>query len=65
MQTVTLEEYRKQIKLQNAREEGREEGIEEKALKVARSMLARGMPLQEVAEISELPVERLQQLQPH
>ena len=61
VQTIPLEEYRKKIRLQGAREEG----AEEKALKIARSMLDRGMPLPEVAEITELPVEELQQLQPH
>ena len=61
MQTVTLEEYRKQIKLQNAREEA----IEEKALKMARLMLADGKSLQEVAKYTGLPVEDLQKLRPH
>ena len=69
VQTLPLEEYRKYIKLQNARlegrEEGREEGIEEGLKKAASSMLARGTPLQEVAETLELPVDMLQQLKPH
>ena len=38
-----------------------EKGLE----KAARSMLARGTPLQEVVETLGLPAERLQQLQPH
>ena len=59
------EEYRKRIRLQGAREEGIEEGEEKKALKMARSMLADGKPLSEVAKYTELPAERLQQLQPH
>jgi hypothetical protein len=61
MQTVPLEEYRKQIKLENARLEG----TEEKALDVARLMLADGKPLQEVAKYTRLPVEDLQRLQIH
>ena len=60
MRTIPLEEYRKKIRLQGAREEGIEEGI----VKVARSMLGRGMPLPEVAEITELTINELQQLQP-
>ena len=32
--------------------------------KVARSMLGHGMPLPEVAEITELTIDELQQLQP-
>ena len=61
MQTVPLEEYRKQVKLQGAREEA----AEEKALEIARSMLADGKPLQEVAKYTRLPIGELQQLQPH
>ena len=61
MQTMELEEYRKQVYLQCAREEGIEEGLE----KAAYLMMARGMPLLEVAETLGLPAERLQQLQPH
>ena len=61
MQTIPLEEYRKKIRLQGAREEGKEEGM----IEVARSMLADGKPLQEVAKYTHLPVVELQQLQPH
>jgi hypothetical protein len=61
MQTLPLEEYRKQIRLEGARIEG----AEEKALKMARSMLADGKPLAEVAKYTELPVEDLQILKPH
>ena len=60
--------HRKQIKLQKARLEGIEIGTEkgiEKLEKAARSLLARGMPLQEVAETLDLPADWLQQLQPH
>jgi hypothetical protein len=65
MLTLPLEEYRKQIYLQNARLEGIEEGIEKGMEKAAYSMLARGTSLQEVAETLSLPVDRLQQLKPH
>ena len=58
---MELEEYRKQIYLQGAREEG----AEEKALEVARSLLEDGMPLQKVAKHTRLPVEELQNLTPH
>jgi predicted transposase YdaD len=65
VETMPLEEYRKQIKLHNAREEGREEGKEEGKVEMALSMLARGMSFSEVAEIAEMPVDRLQSLIPH
>ena len=59
--TMPLEEYRRMIRLQGTREEGREEGLE----KAARLMMARGMSLQEVAVITELPIEDLQDLVLH
>ena len=59
--TIPLEEYRKKIRLQGAREEGAEEAM----MDVARLMLADGKPLQEVAKYTRLPLEELQQLQPH
>jgi hypothetical protein len=77
MQTVPLEEYRKQIKLQNARLEGMEEcmekgmekgiekGIEKGREELIRSMLADGLPLQQVAKISGWPVDKVQKLKPH
>ena len=43
-------------------EEGREEGRKEEREEVARSLLARGMALLEVAEIVSLPVDKLQDL---
>ena len=61
MRTIPLEEYRKKIRLQGAREEGKEEGL----IEVARSLLEDGMPLQKVAKHTRLPIEELQQLQPH
>ena len=41
-------------------EKGREEGVERKAFEVARKMLARGMALSDIAEIVELPVDKIQ-----
>ena len=46
------------------REEGKIEGREEVREEVARSMLARGMPLREVAEIAGLPIDKLQNMAP-
>jgi DNA-binding transcriptional ArsR family regulator len=57
MQLLPLEEYAEKVRLEHAVIDGIE--------KVARKMLARGMPLLEVAEITELPVEDLQELVPH
>jgi len=42
-------------------EKGREEGLE----LAARGMLERGMPLQEVSEITSFPVDRLKNLVPN
>jgi predicted transposase YdaD len=46
-------------------QDAKQNTMEEKALMMARKMLARGMSLSEVAEIAELPVEDLQELVPH
>ncbi|GHV38109.1 hypothetical protein FACS1894187_16410 [Synergistales bacterium] len=46
-------------------ERGIEKGRAEKAFDMARKMLARGMTLLEVAEIAELPIDKLQTLVPH
>jgi predicted transposase/invertase (TIGR01784 family) len=59
--------------IQNSERRGKLEGLRAGELKgelkgkleVARSMLARGMPLQEVSEIAGLPIDRLQDLVPH
>ncbi|MDR3076067.1 MAG: hypothetical protein LBU26_02100, partial [Synergistaceae bacterium] len=50
---------------EEAKLEGIREGKAEKAFDVARKMLARGMALPEVAEIAELPIDKLQTLVPH
>ena len=61
MQMIPLEEYARQVSLENAREEGAEAAM----MDVARSLLEDGMPLQKVAKHTRLPIEELQQLQPH
>ncbi|MDR2527873.1 MAG: hypothetical protein LBD04_02495 [Synergistaceae bacterium] len=47
---------------EEARQEGIEKGIEKGVEKVARSMLKRGMALPEIAEIVNLPIEKLKSL---
>jgi predicted transposase YdaD len=42
---------------------GKEQGAEQTKLKLARRMLARKMPLDEIADISLLPIETIQALQ--
>ena len=54
-----------QEKILTYSEEAELRGIEKGLEKAARSMMARGTPLLEVAETLGLPTERLQQLQPH
>ena len=41
-------------------DEGRLEGRQEEARKNARNLLKRGIPMEEIAEILELPVETVQ-----
>jgi predicted transposase/invertase (TIGR01784 family) len=48
-----------EIGIQKDIQKGRQEGIQELALK----MLAKGMDLATIAEITELPIEQIQQLQ--
>jgi hypothetical protein len=45
-------------------EQGREEGVEEKALEVARNLLKRGWTLEEIAETVELDISKLRTLGP-
>ncbi|SHI08689.1 Rpn family recombination-promoting nuclease/putative transposase, partial [Clostridium grantii] len=45
--------------LNKAKEEGREEGREEVAIKVAKNLLKMGLTLEQVAEASELSVEKI------
>jgi hypothetical protein len=42
-----------------------EEAVEKNKFEIAQRMLARGMALPEVAEIAELPIDKLQTLTPH
>ena len=45
------------------KEEGREEGKIQKAIAVAKKLLMTSMNLQEIAQITELPLEQVLQLQ--
>jgi predicted transposase YdaD len=62
MKMLSLDEYVKQIVIDDAKEEGREEGreegmeegMEEKAFEVARKMLAREMPVSEIIDLTGL-----------
>jgi predicted transposase/invertase (TIGR01784 family) len=54
MQTIPLREYREQIKLENAKEEGIEEGLEKGRFEVARSMLAEGISAEIVKKCTGL-----------
>jgi hypothetical protein len=56
VQMIPLEEYAQKVSLENARLDAIEE--------IARSMLADGKPLSEVAKYTRLPVEDLQDLMP-
>ncbi len=47
---------------QELREEGREEGEAKKAIAVARAMLAKGLGIALVSEVTGLPAEELEQL---
>ncbi|MHB1685016.1 MAG: RpnC/YadD family protein [Bacilli bacterium] len=56
-------ELRKVSKIaQELREEGREEGEAKKAVAVARAMLAKGLDVALVSEVTGLPAEELEQL---
>ncbi|MDR1302467.1 MAG: hypothetical protein LBK43_08375 [Treponema sp.] len=44
------------------KEEGKKEGKEEKALAIARNLLAKGWVVEEVAETTELPLEKVRSL---
>lgn len=52
-------EYEVRVGQEAARAEGREEGREEGRLELARALVARGLPLAEVAQLTGFPVERL------
>jgi len=61
MQTVSLEEYRKEV----YRETERLDAIEEGKIEVARSLLADGMTPELVAKHTRLPINEVQALKPH
>lgn len=45
------------------KEEGKQEGILEKAVSVAKKLFPVGMSIEQVAEITNLPIEQLRQIQ--
>lgn len=47
---------------EEGREEGREEGANEKAIKLAKNFLKMGLTVKQVAEGSELPLEKVIEL---
>jgi len=59
-----LERDREKIEegIEKGREEGRVEGSTEKALRVAEKMLRRGDRLEDVDDITELPMEKVLEL---
>ena len=61
---TTERDIRNQIAFakKNARAEGKSEGLLERSIETARKMLAKGYPVEEIAEISELPVKQIQAL---
>ena len=62
---TTERDIRNQIAFakKNARAEGKSEGLLERSIETARKMLAKGYPVEEIAEISELPAKQIQALQ--
>ena len=61
MITYTLLE-RDREKIEEGREKGRVEGSTEKALRVAEKMLSRGDKLEDIVDITELPMEKVLEL---
>ena len=57
-----LIEQGRQEGLQKGRQEGRQEGRREALLQTARKLLARGMSLDEVVEMTDLPLDEVQKL---
>ena len=54
---MTLEE-----KLDEVREDGREEGIKENSLKVAKGMKAKGYDIKDIIELTDLTKEEIERL---
>ena len=48
---------------EEGRQEGREEGERRRAVAIARKLLARGESVEKVADLTELPLADVQQLQ--
>ena len=72
-QNDTIETYKKEGRdegeaiglakgLEKGRAEGREEGAQAKALEMARKMLAKGFDKQTVADLSGLPLEKVEKI---
>ena len=60
--SVSVERTLLDDRYQKGREEGREEGINQRSLEIARNMLAKGMDASTVLEITGLSMEEIQQL---
>ena len=56
------EERGKEIGIKEGEERGEERGEEKKSLRVALNCLIKGMDIQTIAEITDLPVERIERL---
>ncbi|MCL0028112.1 hypothetical protein M1M88_00115 [Peptococcaceae bacterium] len=56
---MTTAERLVQEGIQKGIQKGRIEGMKEKAIKVARKLLMKGMSIEEVAELTELPEEEI------
>lgn len=64
MLDLTIQETRvyREIK-EEGREEGREEGQAGRAITIAKNLLATSMPPAKIAQVTELPLEQVLQLQ--
>ena len=60
--SVSVERTLLDDRYQKGREEGREEGMNQRSLEIARNMLAKGMDASTVLEITGLSMEEIQQL---
>ena len=60
--SVSVERTLLDDRYQKGREEGREEGINQRSLEIARNMLAKGMDASTVLEITGLSIEEIQKL---
>ena len=57
-----MAEYNRKVTEGKVREEGREEGAEEEKIKIAKEMLKRNMPIDVIAEITELSENQVKEL---